>query len=416
MKWPIVKQGDLCKVITKGTTPRTMGHDYVSAGIPFLRAENLQGDEVVLGPDTLFINEETDRLMSRSRICPGDVLLSIAGTIGRGAIVPEGSPRMNCNQAVAIIRIAGPLDGRFLLHWFKTPDAQSQIVGAKVTVTISNLSLGQIKQLKIPLPPLSEQRRIVELLDQADALRKKRTEANTKAERILPALFYKMFGNPVTNSRGWEVLELGDLCTKITSGSRGWAKYAGRGNSIFVRTQDINAGEISTDLLLVDPPSGAEADRTRLCDGNVVITATGVVGKAAVFRASGLNVYVSQHVALVRPKPCLQPEYLAAFANFPSGGVPLLARFQYGQTKPGLGFREIRSAQIPLPPIDLQKQFASHVQKIRTLKQQLRKAQAQLDKLWVVLRHNAFSGNLTAKWRESHANELLAEMEAHTSG
>jgi type I restriction enzyme S subunit len=268
-----------------------------------------------------------------------------------------------------------------------------------------------VRRAPIPWPPISEQRRIAEILDQADALRKKRNEADAKADRILPAIFYKMFGDPLSNSRGWDMHELGDLCSAITSGSRGWAIYAGNGDSLFVRTQDVLDGEISSTLLPIDPPSGAEANRTRLQDGDVVITITGVVGKAAVYRDCGRQAYVSQHVALVRTKSSLEPEYLTALANLPAGGASILARLQYGQTKPGLGFRELRGVRIPLPPIEVQRTFVSIINKIRATKKSTQTARERLERLWSGLLHRAFSGDLTAKWREAHMKELLAEME-----
>lgn len=76
-----------------------------------------------------------------------------------------------------------------------------------------------LENVTIPLPPLSEQRRIVEILDQADALRKKRAEADAKASRILRALFYKMFGDPVTNPKGWKICTLGDVILETQYGT-----------------------------------------------------------------------------------------------------------------------------------------------------------------------------------------------------
>jgi hypothetical protein len=67
-----------------------------------------------------------------------------------------------------------------------------------------------------------------------------------------------------------------------------------------------------------------------------------MVGKAAVFQKQKEEVYVSQHVALVRLFDCVNPTYLASYANFPTGDTPILARYQYGQTKLGLGFRELK--------------------------------------------------------------------------
>ena len=96
--------------------------------------------------------------------------------------------------------------------------------------------------------------------------------------------------------------------------------------------------------------------------------------------------------------------------NLPVGDISLLARSQYGQTKPGLGFHELRTTSVPLPPLDCQKWFSQQVKKLRVLRQHQIKRQRQLENLWDTVLYTAFSANLTAKWREAHLKELLTEM------
>lgn len=129
------------------------------------------------------------------------------------------------------------------------------------------------------------------------------------------------------------------------------------------------------------------------------------------FRDWDREVYVSQHVALVRPRPTLHAEYLTAVVNLGGGSVPYLARLQYGQTKPGLGFRELRTAAIPVPPIKLQERFALYAQRLFVFQDKQCYLRRCLEKLWATLLGETFSSRLTAKWREEHMKELLAEME-----
>ena len=109
----IEKVKDISQLITKGTTPTTLGKNYLKEGIRFLRVQNLFNGKVNYFPDDLFIDDETDKLLSRSRIKPGDVLVSIAGTIGTSAIVEDSCGLLNCNQAVAIIRLEDQIDRRY---------------------------------------------------------------------------------------------------------------------------------------------------------------------------------------------------------------------------------------------------------------------------------------------------------------
>ena len=216
MKWQRVFVEDVAKIVTKGTTPTSIGFSFSKEGIPFLRVNNIQDGKINLG-DVLFIDSKTDQALARSRILKKDVIISIAGTIGKTAVIPANAPAMNCNQALAIIRLHNNVDPYYFNHWLNTGDAFRQITGSKVTATISNLSLGCIKKLKIPLPPIDEQRRIAAILDQADAIRRKRQQAIALTDELLRSTFLEMFGDPVINPKGWEVLQLGSLI-KIASG------------------------------------------------------------------------------------------------------------------------------------------------------------------------------------------------------
>jgi type I restriction enzyme S subunit len=149
--------GAITTVVTKGTTPTSIGLGYADEGVPFLRAMDLDGGDVHVGPETLHITQDTHSEMARSSIQAGDVLLSIAGTIGRVAMVPDDAPEMNCNQAVAIVRPGERVRSRFLRAALQAGAVQRQIVSATVTGTISNLSLAQVRALSVPVPPLAAQ-------------------------------------------------------------------------------------------------------------------------------------------------------------------------------------------------------------------------------------------------------------------
>lgn len=140
----------MTEVITKGTTPTSVGLKFTNFGVPFIRVQNLIGGTLRFGANDLFIDGAANRDLARSRVRSGDLLISIAGTIGRCAIVPDGSPEMNCNQAVAVVRLSDPSLGPWLMAWLSSPDAVQQTRAASVTATISNLSLGQLGSLQVP--------------------------------------------------------------------------------------------------------------------------------------------------------------------------------------------------------------------------------------------------------------------------
>lgn len=306
MSWIRATLKEETDVITKGTTPTTLGYSYTSSGIPFLRAQNLINGTVSVEADPLFISKDTHEALSRSKIRSHDILIAIAGTIGRASIVPDNRGEMNCNQAVAIVRPTNKIDRRFFLHWLNSDDAKSQITKGKVTGVISNLSLSQIGALKLPIPPIKEQMRIAAILDHANALRQSRLRAITRLNDLSQSIFCEMFGNPVHNEKKWSVEKLKNLSTKISSGSTpvGGSKVYVEKGIIFLRSQNVWRNKLELDdVVYIDEATHQKMKKSSLKHGDILITKTGRIntensslGRAAMFLGENDSANVNGHV------------------------------------------------------------------------------------------------------------------------
>ena len=165
--WDEKSIDEITEVVTKGTTPKTLGRNFTDSGVPFLKAENIAGGPIDLMSLRTFISDETNDLLNRSKTKSGDVLMTIAGTIGRVGYLPENSPQMNTNQAVAIIRPKKEMIcSAFLTYALQSPFVQKGILDGVVKAAIPNFSLTRIKEIPLPLPSLSEQQKIVTRLDE----------------------------------------------------------------------------------------------------------------------------------------------------------------------------------------------------------------------------------------------------------
>ncbi len=140
-----IRVGDVTELVTKGTTPKTYGFDFVHEGTPFLRAEEVLDGQVLYKGIPFHIDTETNNFMKRSQTRSGDVLITIAGSIGRAAVVPPFAPELNMNQAVALIRCKDEISPYFLCHMLQASEVQKQISNSVVSTAISNLSLEKIK-------------------------------------------------------------------------------------------------------------------------------------------------------------------------------------------------------------------------------------------------------------------------------
>ena len=165
--WVWTRLGDICEKISKGTTPR--GEDgYTEEGVNFLRVENIGNNNSIDLSRVKYISENTHNgFLKRSILKEKDILISIAGTLGKTAIVKNEDLPANINQAISFVRLIdnNNLLEKFIAFYLNTPTVKEALLGQVKVTAIPNLTLEIISDIKFPLPPLNEQKRIVEKLD-----------------------------------------------------------------------------------------------------------------------------------------------------------------------------------------------------------------------------------------------------------
>lgn len=188
-EWEVCSLGRISTLITKGTTPTTYGHQYVSEGIPFLRVEDLTDDGVIMAETALRITQEAHTFLLRSQLRAGDLLISIAGTIGRTAVVSEAHVPCNCNQALALIRFTeGRVKSDFAKLFLAWDVGHRLLVLDAVQLAQANLSLGQVAKCKLPVPGAAEQERIVATVDDANSVIQNETDGLEKLQLLKAGL------------------------------------------------------------------------------------------------------------------------------------------------------------------------------------------------------------------------------------
>ena len=156
----------------------------------------------------------------------------------------------------------------------------------------------------------------------------------------------------------WEVVRLGEVAKTITSGSRAWSRYFRPHGAFFVRSQNIVGGKIDySDAIWVEPPLDIEAERTRINEGDLLISITGDPGKATVAGRNLGQAFVSQHVALVRLRDRRLSCFTGRFLQGPTGQEQF-GRMVYGQTRPGLNLFNISATKIAVPTLPEQQAIA----------------------------------------------------------
>ncbi len=354
---------------------------------------------------------------ARKEIRVGDVLVStVRPNLNAVAVVPPELDGQIASTGFCVLRPKdATVDGKYLFYFVTTHDfvglLSSKVRGAHYPA----VSDGDVKEIELPLPPLSEQRRIVEILDQADALRKKRVEANAKAARILPALFYKLFGDPATNPKGWPIKTLGEL-------SIGRPQYGANARGIdyqpctprYVRITDItDDGRLSdADVKTLDT---GDWETYRLVDGDLLFARSGAtVGKTYLYQPEdGLCAYAGYLIRFQLDKSAIDPWVAFAFTQTPHY-QSWVASKRRAAAQPNINGQEYASLTMLQPDRVTQKCFVDAAKAVRNLFFKRQQASRKLEDLFSVMLHRAFTGDLTANWRKAHMKELQAEMEAQT--
>ena len=151
--WRVLRLGDATERITKGTTPTTLKRPFVEVGINFVKAESMTGDGGFIPEKFAHIDDETHELLRRSQLKEGDVLISIAGTIGRIAVMTKDYLPANTNQAVALVRPRPSVFPSGLVNRFlRLSESQQTMVEKVVQAVQANLSLGTLSDLKVVVP------------------------------------------------------------------------------------------------------------------------------------------------------------------------------------------------------------------------------------------------------------------------
>lgn len=298
--WCWVRLYSLAHIISKGTTPKGGKDAYVEKGIRFLRIENINEDGSISHENIKHITEEMHTgFLRRSILCKDDILISIAGTLGRTGIVGEADLPLNTNQAISFVRlIRGNLLPQYIKMSIDNPKTQDMLISQTKVTSIPNLTLEIIGNCAIPLAPLAEQQRIV---DRIESLFAKLDEAKEKAQAVVDsfetrkaAILHKAFAGELTakwreehgvGMESWEKYKFNELGTL----ERGRSKHRPRndpklfgGKYPFIQTGDVaRSGMYITEHTQTLSEVGAEQSKL-FPKGTLCITIAANIGDVSI--------------------------------------------------------------------------------------------------------------------------------------
>jgi len=355
----------------------------MSSNLPVLRAGNING-RLITDRDLVWLPR---RAVSDDQILKaGDVVMCMssgsASVVGKSAQLKTewvGSFGAFC----AAVRTE-PLraDPGFIAHVLATP-AFRAFAGAALGNNIKNLNKSALEGYRIPLPPLDEQRRIVGLLDRAAEIRRRADAARAKARAIIPALFLDTFGDPATNPKGWPVVELGDVITRITGGKN---IEAGNGTSKYriMKVSAVTSGIFKAHEAKPAPDDHVPAQDHHVRAGDFLFSRANtseLVGAVAIADDVPAGLLLPDKIWRIEWTPTrIEPRYAYSLLRSPEIRriFAVIGSGTSGSMK-NISRAKLVRVPIPLPPLPIQTAFAEQTYRINSLARALDAAAAKAE-------------------------------------
>ncbi|HBA67434.1 MAG TPA: type I restriction endonuclease subunit R [Methylococcaceae bacterium] len=312
---------------------------------------------------------EKAKLLRCTFLEPGDILIArMPDPIGRACIFPGSNMPCVTVVDVCIVRpLSSDVDSRWLMHTINSKKFNNNILNFVTGTTRRRISRGNLAKLEIPFPPLPEQKRIAAILDKADSLRRKNQQAIQLADKFLRAVFLDLFGDPVTNPKGWKVQKLRDIAL-IQIGPFGTQlhkeDYVESGIPLINPTHIVEGKILPNNNLTVTINKHAELSEYHLKIGDIILGRRGEMGRCAVISQKEENWLCGTGSLFIRPQQAgVFSEYLCKLLSGKTIKRYLESESQ-GATMANLNKTIVGNIDIPIPDSDALTRFSALQEKV----------------------------------------------------
>ena len=380
--WTVVKLSDVA-TLSSGGTPSKANAAFWDGDIPWVSPKDMKCDRVRDAEDKITRAAISE---SAARIVGSNSVLAVvrSGILAHTFPVATLAREVSFNQDIkAITPKNGSLLPAFLFWMLKGQEAQILRIGVKKGATVHSLSNGFLESLRFPLPPLDEQRRIVGLLDRAAEIRRRADAARAKARAIIPALFLDMFGDPATNPKGWPIVELGDVISRITGGKN---IEAGNGTSKYriMKVSAVTSGIFKAHEAKPAPDDHIPAQDHHVRAGDFLFSRANtseLVGAVAIADDVPAGLLLPDKIWRIEWTPTrIEPRY--AYSLLRSSEIrrifAVIGSGTSGSMK-NISQAKLVRVPIPLPPLPIQTAFAEQTHRLDSLARHLDAAAAKAE-------------------------------------
>jgi type I restriction enzyme S subunit len=367
--WPIRSLGEVCDFVRGVTYDKADARSEMKSGfIPLLRATNIT-EKGLLREDFVFVPKNGVR--ADQKLLSGDALITIASgsasVVGRSVLV-EDPGEMTFGAFCGVLRPSTEILPRYLSHFMSSRSVRAAWSEAAQGTNINNLKRDDILQTECLLPPLKEQKRIVELLDTATARVTELTACYEQARTHANNLFASALRDVLESNPNWPVKTLGDICEFQNGYAFKSSEYVKSGHAL-IRIKNVQQGEIvpSDDVFVLIPKDGS-LNQFVLDAGDILMSLTGYLGRIGRLNETDLPAALNQRVAKVsvKSKAPLVDGFLYRLLDSPwfRDQVEVYGR---GAAQQNVGTSDISKIEIPVPPLEEQKQLVFRLDSMKSM-------------------------------------------------
>lgn len=356
-----VKLEEICTIVSGGTPSRSKPNYWNNGNIPWIKIKDMKSKYIDSAEE--FITEEGLNNSSTKMLKRDTILYSIFATLGEVGILKIDACT---NQAIAGLSLKEDSNilKEYLYYYLKSKKKDVNNLGRGVAQNNINLSL--LRKFKIPVIPLRQQKKIIEVLDNVSSTINNYERELTLLDELVKARFVEMFGDPVENTMNWPEIFIGDKCfvTKLAGFEyTQYIDYEESGEVVMVKAQNVKNGKLNRkDLSFISKKVSDSLPRSQLAPGDVVMTYVGAnIGDVAVID-DVYKYHLAPNVAKIRPNAEVYNSiyfmYMLMLLNI------YIVKNSADTAKAALGMERIRKLKVFIPPLELQNQFASFVEEI----------------------------------------------------